>query len=81
MLRPINKTRFSPASYVASSVSVPGPDGGGEHPVQEGSSGEEWRVLQVPSPGGPRRQAPTFTPQHGAVPDHAAFLQDAGDGL
>lgn len=29
----------------------------------------------------PRPQARTFTPQHGAVPDHAALLQDAGDGL
>lgn len=29
----------------------------------------------------PSLQALTFTPQHGAVPDHAALLQDAGDGL
>ena len=26
-------------------------------------------------------QAHTFTSQHGTVPDHAALLQDAGDGL
>lgn len=33
------------------------------------------------SPGSQLWQARTFTPQHGAVPDHAALLQDAGDGL
>ena len=58
---------------------VASPGRGG--PPGFGLLGPPPQRLRLPAPPPARPQARTVAPEHRAVPDHTALLQDTGDGL